>query len=75
MAVESKKNETSAEKSVKTEASKSEELVKVNGEGALSNSCVWGKIAMPLALRDVHNCIPSAVSQPARLQEPNFLLT
>ena len=33
MAVESKKNETSAEKNVKSEASNGEEFVKINGEG------------------------------------------
>ncbi len=33
MAVESKKNETSAEKNVNSEASKGEEFVKINGEG------------------------------------------
>jgi len=33
MAVESKKNETSAEKSVKTEASNGDEPMKLNGEG------------------------------------------
>ncbi len=50
MAVESKKNETSAEKNVKSEACNGEELVKINGEGEqrpyFSHAC--------LTIRDVH---------------------
>jgi hypothetical protein len=38
MAVESKKNETSAEKNVNSEASKGEEFVKINGEGKTNHT-------------------------------------